>query len=185
MKRTAYGIALVSALCLGLSGPVLAGNGNGKDNGKGHSAESHGNGAVASELKSLNSSHANENALEHADEDSAVGKNAAYVASAKATVEADTTLALATQAQLDAMAELKAAQDALQAAVDAGEDTTAAQARVDAAVLLVNQTTAALTAAQDVHDMAAEAEHDALMAATGGVELSEAALAEYRANLGL
>lgn len=142
-------------------------------------------GSTASELKGLNSSHANPTALVHANADSAVGKNAAYVAAVQVSATAAQDMADSTQAEIDAQANLAAAQAELQAAIDGGLDTTDAQARVDAATAAAVAAADALAAAQAAYDAATAAEQNALLLASGGHELSPEALAQYRANLGL
>jgi hypothetical protein len=116
------------------------------------------NGAVASELKGMNSSHASANALDHANPNSAVGKNAIYLASAQQTEAEATVKASADQSYVDASTSLQQAIDAvtadtqalqdaqaaLQAAIDGGLDTTDAQAQVDAATQTLKDATLAL-----------------------------------------
>jgi hypothetical protein len=209
----------VSAISLAMvPAASFANNGNGKGNGNGGAAKVQGqsganHGALASELKGLNSAHASANALAHASPNSRVGKNRIYQQAAIETntaaatkdiadqdvVSATANLDAANQTLADANAALTSAQADLQAAIDGGLDTTAAQAAVDAATLAVTDATTAQTdaqaalgaaaqaaaEAQAAYDAAVAAEHDALLIASGGRNLSPEALAEYRRLLGL
>ena len=169
----------------GNSGHNESGDDSPGDKEKHNDKESHGKGEDASELKGLNSSHASEAALDHASDRSRVGRNRIYLEAAIDTKVAKEHLENRTVTMSQAQAALDWAQLELLSEIAAGVDTTAAEAAV-------NQASQELTLAQ-VHDAIAQAkyeadlvvEQEALLNATGGRNLSDDALAEYRSNLGL
>jgi hypothetical protein len=110
---------------------------------------------------------------------------AAYFVAARNTAAAEDALADIALAGANAEAALLDAQVALEVASNGLLDLTEPQARGDAAEAVVLAADRAQAAAQQDLDAAMQVERDALLAASGGQELSEAALAEYRATLGL
>ncbi len=190
-------LALTTALALGVT-PAFAGNGhgNGKDAGHGNSGNN-GQGSIHSELKGANASNANPNALEHAAPNSRVGKSAAYRDAAATTAELEASQSEAQKALDDyvqgggqlSSTDIKNAIDALDPESDSYTDDLAAlQAELTKAVsyeegLATHQDELDQIAA-DIEAAKAE-EHDALLALTDGRELSDAALADLRDNLGL
>ena len=200
--KTTLTTALSVSLCLGLSAavfvasaePAFANNGNGNGNGKNadrgngnngrnqertrntnrNSDETRGNngrGAIASELKSLNAAHASPNAMANASPDSMPGKLNTYKENRLALVEAveEQDEAYAEFQRLSGLTEEEIAtefpeggyEDALSTATN-----TYARLREDA-----------VTAQTD--------SEEALQILTGGRTLSDAAMAELHALLGL
>lgn len=150
-----------------------------------------GNGALASELKGLNAVKANPNALEHAAPNSQVGRIAAYRDAAQASINAQTAL---TDAET-ALAGLEVPARDIEA-IDgdiAALDPNSAGYADDLAALQAERTNAkAYTDAMAAVDLATkqlatsgETEQAALLAASGGRELSDEAIAYIRSVLKL
>lgn len=172
-------------------------NGHGNSGNHGKPSKTHGNGSVRSELKGANASHANVNALEHASDNSRVGKVRIYRDAALVTAAAETEAAGA-QVRLEeymagdpgySTAEVQAAIDLL----DPGSEIYAEElAAYEAMLRAAADYEAGLVTLQDEADRlaaeaeaAAAAEGDALLVLTDGRTLSDAAMDELRGNLGL
>jgi hypothetical protein len=153
--------------------------------------------SVHSELKGANAYHASPTALEHANEDSRVGKVAAYLAAAQTTISAGSA-ATAAQDTLDAYMENDPGYTAaeIQAQIDAldPESETYDEDQAELLSLLDIATTyeAGLAPLQDEAERlaaeaaaAAAAEGDTLLVLTDGRTLSDDALAVLRGGLGL
>ena len=154
-------------------------------------------GALASELKGLNAAHANPTALDNADPDSQVGRIATYRDAAQDTQDAQATVDGTQQAIDDLVAaydgrstdEILADIDALDPDDDGYDDALAEleaeleQAEAHEAELA--ELEAELAEALLAYDTALADEEEALLAASDGRVLSDAALAELRSLLGL
>ncbi len=162
----------------GNSGGNGGGGGNGNGNG-GNGDGGNGRGAVASELKGLNAAHASPNALLHANPNSQVGRIATYKTAALATVEAQSALEDLTP-PARTIAEIEADMLLLDPTLDA-EALAVLQLELNDA----NAYEEALAEVEGIIAGAEQAEADALLAASGGRELSDAAIAELRAMLDL
>ncbi len=177
------------------------GNGNGSGNtpasasanvtGQGNSTTPTNHGALASELKGLNAVHANANALEHASPNSQVGRIALYRDAARETIAAQTALDQA-KADLAAMPVPARTIDEINADIAAldpnAPDYATALAALKAeqeAVRDYNQAKAAVTAVRHTLTADQAAENAALLVASGGRVLSDAAIAYVRQVLGL
>ena len=224
---TAVGVLALMLSTAGLN-PAFADSGKAKPKANSHStahgnssshatkavksANTHGNGALASELKGLNAVKANPNALEHASPNSQVGRIATYREAALATAGVATILA-------DAQADLALLPVPDRTVGEINDDIAATDIAIAAVLLLdpadpiniaalaalqadrtllvgeVELTVAqnlAIADAQAVVDTAADnleaaqgLEDDALLIASNGRTLSDEAIAYIRATLGL
>ncbi len=155
------------------------------------STKTRGKSGLASELKGLNAVKANPNALNHANPNSQVGRIAAYRDAATATINDQTALTDA-QAALAALAVPGRGVEAVAADIAAldplaanyAEALAALQAERDAAQTYADAQ-AAVDLASNALAGAAEAEHAALLTASNGRELSDAAIAYIRSVLNL
>ena len=160
------------------------GNGNGNGNGRdrssqnnsergnsGRSNNSNGRGALASELKGLNAAHANQNALMNASPNSMPGKLYVYQ---QAAIES-----------AGAVAELEAAQDEYDRLIGLTEEEIETQFPDGGYEDAVTQAAIDLEDAETIAETADGTANVALLAASGGRELSDAAMDELKRLLGL
>lgn len=206
-------ILAASALALAVS-PALADNGKGKGNGNGngngadhstqtgqsgnqnkgnasHGAANPGKGDLASELKGLNAVKANPNAMKNAAPNSQVGRIATYRDAALATVAAATAAekAAAAVAALPvptrSLTEIEAAIAGLDPSAEGYAEALTALEAEKSQALAYAEATAEAAAAAEALAAAEAAEHEALLAASGGRELSDEAIAYIRDVLDL
>ena len=158
------------------------GNGNGRDRDRssqnnsergnsGRSSNGNGRGALASELKGLNAAHANQNAMMNASPNSMPGKLYAYQ---QAVIES-----------AGAVAELEAAQDEYDRLIGLTEEQIETQFPDGGYEAAVTQAAIDLEDAQTIAETADGTANVALLEASGGRELSDAAMDELKRLLGL
>ncbi len=144
------------------------GNGNGRSNGNGR-------GAIASELKGLNATHANQRAMENASPNSVPGKLYAYQVEQQ-NIEADIEAA---------EAEERTARAEYDRLIGLSEDEIAAEFPDGGYEDAITNAANDLLTAQGNTQAARERENESLMVLTGGRTLSDDALAELNRLLGL
>jgi hypothetical protein len=142
-----------------------ASNGNGNGNGN------NGRGAIARELRGLNAAHANQNALLNASPNSMPGKLYIYQ---QAEIES-----------ASAAGQLLTAQTEYDRLIGLTEDEIAAEFPLGGYEDAVTQAAINLSGATTAAEIAAGLANDALLAASGGRTLSDAALNELKSLLGL
>ena len=175
----------------GNSANAHASNGGSGGQSKAASADGTSHGDLASELKGLNAVKANPNALEHASPNSQVGRIATYRDAAEVTIGAQAALEEAAEALADLPVPERGT-DEIDAAI-AELDPNAAGYAEELAALQEERAIAeeyedaveAVADAAEQVDEAAETEKAALLAASGGRELSDEAIAYIRSVLNL
>lgn len=196
--RPLHMILAASALALAVS-PALADNGKGKSKGHGKNqgaatqtvAAKSNHGALASELKGLNAAHASETALANAAPGSRVGRIATYRDAALVTLEKAALLEEAETAleglevPTRTVAEIEAEMGLLDPLDPANAEALALLQSEKDVAQAYEDALAVIETAQDEVDAAAAVEDAALLEASDGRVLSEAALAYLRGLLNL
>lgn len=170
-------LSAASVLTLSATAAHAERGGNGKSNssrGRDRNSDArsnNGRGAVARELRGMNAAHANQNALENASQNSQVGKLYIYqqaeIVSAAAADELE-----AAQAEYDRLIGLTEEQIE-EEFPDGGYEDAVTQAAID------------LEDAETTAETAADSANDALLVASGGRTISDAARDELNDLLGL